>query len=79
VLTTVRMGMSVAEGAELADELLTLPADAAQRVHDQLWLRTVLVEQRRRTRIAERAGFDARADRVLAAAGGHTKIGTEVA
>lgn len=61
----VRMGMSVAEGEVLSDLLLRCPEDVAERVHDQLWLRTVLVEQRRRATIAERPAFDARADRIL--------------
>lgn len=61
----VRMGTSVAEAASLSDILLRCPADVVERVHDQLWLRTVLIEQRRRTALAERAAFDARADRLL--------------
>lgn len=61
----VRIGMTVPEGARLNDVLLRCPADVVQRVHDQLWLRTALVEQRRRVSLAERADFDRRADCLL--------------
>lgn len=62
----VRMGLSVAHSEVLADILLRCPADVTDAVLDQLWLRSVLVEQRRRTNIAERDTFDMRADRILA-------------
>jgi hypothetical protein len=63
----VRMGMSVPEAERLADLLLDCPPGARrERYLDQLWLRTVLAEQERRMRIAERDGFRARAERVLA-------------
>lgn len=62
----VRMGMPVAEAELLADLLLRLPEDVRGSVLDQLWLRTALIEQRRRMRVNERAEFDVRADRVLA-------------
>lgn len=61
----VRMGMSVAVGEELSEVLLRCPTDVAERVHDQLWLRTILVEQMRRMRIDERGPFAVRADRML--------------
>lgn len=63
----VRMSMSVVAGTRLLEILDRCPADVADRVHDQLWLRSTLVEQRRRTRIAERDAFDARADAILEA------------
>lgn len=62
----VRMGTSVAEAGRLERELHDAAPGISGRVCDQLWLRTVLVEQRRRTRIAERPTFDERADRLLA-------------
>lgn len=61
----VRMGMTMADAAALAEVYHRLPADVQAAVSDQLWLKAVLVEQRRRTRIAERPAFDARADRIL--------------
>jgi hypothetical protein len=63
----VRMGMSVAEGEALADIVLRCPEDVAARVADQLWLRTVLIEQQRRMLLDERGRFAVRADRILAA------------
>lgn len=66
----VRMGMSMQTAERLADVLLELGPDQAEvehRILDQLWLRTSLIEQRRRMRVSERAAFDARADRMLAA------------
>lgn len=39
--------------------------DHTLRVRDQLWLRAVLLEQRRRTDTDERWMFDRRADRLL--------------
>ena len=62
----VRMGMSAPDAEALSDILLRCPDDVAERVQDQLWLRSVLVEQRRRARIDERGRFDIRADRILA-------------
>lgn len=50
-----------------AENSSRLPDDVAHHVMDQLWLRTVLIEQRRRVPIVERAAFDERADRLLAA------------
>ena len=64
----VRLLMSVAEAEGLADLLSArIPSKDEQRLLDQLWLRTVLVEQWRRSRIAERPAFELRADQVLAA------------
>lgn len=59
--------MTIGEGERLRG-VLHRDADArvAERLCDQLWLRSVLIEQRRRTIIAEREKFDARADRLLA-------------
>ena len=61
----VRMGMNAADAARLSDLLPRVPDDVRRSLLDQLWLLSVLVEQRRRTRIAERAVFDARADSIL--------------
>lgn len=63
----VRMGMTADAAAEMANVLMRCPEDVRQRGLDQLWLRSVLVEQRRRTNTAERGRFDARADRILEA------------
>jgi hypothetical protein len=62
----IRINSPLEDAAELADWLLYDGPDQ-QRVLDQLWLATVLREQRRRVRIQERDAFDARADRILAA------------
>lgn len=64
--TAVRMAMTAVESELLSLVLLRAPVDVLERVGDQLWLRTVLIEQRRRTRVAERPEFDARSDRILA-------------
>lgn len=64
----VRMGMTVPEGERLSAILLRLKGDlqpVADRIHEQLWLRCVLIEQRRRVHVAERASFDQRADQLL--------------
>lgn len=66
VTVAVRMGMGVREGELLADLLPRCPQDVRGQVHEQLWLRAVFTEQRRRTNVAERPAFDARADRILA-------------
>jgi hypothetical protein len=63
----VRIGMSVVDGEALAEILPRVPADVREQIHHQLWLRTVLIEQRRRVALAERARFDERADLALAA------------
>jgi hypothetical protein len=64
----VRFVMSVAEAQLLANSLsLQTVAHVEQRILDQLWLRTLLIEQWRRTRITERRAFQERADQVLRA------------
>jgi hypothetical protein len=64
----VRLAMSVADAQVLANALSAqIAASVEQRILDQLWLRTVLIEQWRRTRIVERRAFQERADRVLSA------------
>jgi hypothetical protein len=65
----VRINMSVDDAGRVAGALRPREGRNAtvQRLMDQLWLRSVLVEQRRRTRIAERDAFDRRADVILAA------------
>ena len=64
----VRLLMSVADAEELADLLSAqITAKDEQYLLDQLWLRTVLIEQWRRVRIVDRRAFEERADRVLGA------------
>ena len=63
----VRMGDSADEARRTAAWLLGARGADGQRVLDQLWLRTILVEQRRRELLSSRPNFDERADRVLAA------------
>jgi hypothetical protein len=64
----VRLSMTLVDAQALA-ELLTLQraGPGRQRILDQLWLRTALIEQWRRTRVAERSAFQERADRTLSA------------
>jgi hypothetical protein len=60
--------MPLADASALEDALSSRIGDAdEQRILDQLWLRTALIEQWRRTRIAERRAFQERADRALGA------------
>lgn len=64
----VRLLMPLAEASALADALLSHTDDRdKQRVLDQLWLRTTLIEQSRRVRTTEREAFRERADRMLSA------------
>lgn len=64
----VRISMSVADARALADLLSAeILAGDKQRLLDQLWLRTALIEQRRRIRRNERTDFQTRADSILAA------------
>ncbi len=64
----VRFAMSVDEAQVLADILPSrIDGRDGRRLLDQLWLRTVLIEQWRRTRVAERGAFQERADRALSA------------
>jgi hypothetical protein len=60
--------MSVADAQALADLLSArISSRSEQRLLDQLWLRTVLIEQHRRVRCIERIDFGLRADRLLEA------------
>lgn len=64
----MRLLMSLSDARALADVLSSsLDDPSEQRILDQLWLRTALIEQWRRTRIAERRAFQERADRTLSA------------
>jgi hypothetical protein len=64
----VRMTMTARLVEHLADHLIDVRGTEREQVLcQQLWLRTVLIEQRRRTVMAERTAFDAQADRLLAA------------
>jgi hypothetical protein len=66
--TRVRLAMSLPE-AQALSEVLALRSVGVdgQRLLDQLWLRTVLIEQQRRIRCVERTDFRIRADRLLEA------------
>jgi hypothetical protein len=60
--------MPMGEAEQLEAQLTGLRRTAeVARLLDQLWLRSVLIEQWRRTRLNERAGFSRRADRLLSA------------
>lgn len=64
----VRLLMSVREADALAARLVEVPRTLwVRRTLDQLWLRSVLVDQWRRTRVAERSAFEIRANRILTA------------
>lgn len=64
----MRLLMSVADAERLADLLSAqTSAEDEQRLLDQLWLRTVLTEQWRRSRIFERPNFELRANQILTA------------
>jgi hypothetical protein len=63
----IRMNPSAVEAEAMSELMPRLPADVRERVLDQIWLRAVFVEQRRRTNIAERPALEARADRLLEA------------
>lgn len=63
----VRMNTVLHECEWFAENSHRIPEDVGARIMDQLWLRTVLIEQRRRMRVTERDAFDQRADRMLAA------------
>lgn len=64
----VRLLMSISDAEQLAERLTAAPpSPAVARLLDQLWLRSALIEQWRRTRLTERSSFAARADRLLAA------------
>ena len=62
----IRMGMELATAERIAELMPRFPADVRDQVKDQLWLRAIFLEQRRRTVIAERDMFDQRADKILA-------------
>lgn len=64
----VRLRMGENAARVLGEQLLAVRGTGQEgRLLDQLWLRTVMVEEWRRTHIAERAAFEACADRLLAA------------
>jgi hypothetical protein len=65
--TPVHMSMSLEEAERLDETLVTYRGSTpAVALRELLWLRAVLVEQRRRTAPDERYRFDRRADRILA-------------
>jgi hypothetical protein len=64
----VRLFLPIETAEQLETQLvLTARTPEIQRLLDQLWLRTALIEQWRRMRLSERPDFIERADRVLAA------------
>ena len=67
----VRLGSRETDSGAVAAWMLEArdagSAEHVDRVKDQIWLAVVLQEQLRRTEIAERPGFTARADRLLEA------------
>ena len=66
--TRVRLRMGETAARVLGEQLLAVRGTGREgRLLDQLWLRTVMVEEWRRTHVAERAAFEACADRLLAA------------
>lgn len=63
---TVRMSTGLAGAEWFAQNSNRLPDDVRQRIQDQLWLRAVLFQQRKRVDLAERDTYDRRADSILA-------------
>ena len=63
----VRMGMTIDEAERIAELMPRLPAPVKLRLHDQLWLKSILEEYKPRTAVAERGVFAERADRLLEA------------
>jgi hypothetical protein len=64
----IRFGMSSTDGLRLGEYLLSIRGTTEERRNlDQLWLRSVLIEQWRRTPLVERGRFEVRADRILRA------------
>src|SRR4051794_16396199 len=63
----IRMGLTVSDAESIRNYLDDHDATLTARLLDQLWLRSVLLEHRRRVRLAARLPFDERADRLLAA------------
>jgi hypothetical protein len=64
----VRLLMSDADAQALANLLSSQTGtEVEQRILDQLWLRTALIEQWRRARILDRPDFELRANHILSA------------
>lgn len=64
----IRLFMPLRDADELAHRLAAEAlTPQVQRLLDQLWLRSVLIEQWRRTGLSERGEFHRRADRILGA------------
>lgn len=61
----VRVTMAIADAEALSTLMLDAPPAVSEQLSDQLWLRTVLLEQRRRTPRADRGAYDTVADRIL--------------
>jgi hypothetical protein len=75
----VRLQMSIAEAERLRDLLIAVRGSRQHALlHDALWLRTLLIEQRRQVPIAEWDAYTRRADallrRLLAAAAGAESV-----
>jgi hypothetical protein len=62
----IRMGTGALSEADTADWLLRHRGDVGRRIADQVWLRAILMEQRKRTALGERDAYDERADAILA-------------
>ncbi|MDQ3933691.1 MAG: hypothetical protein M3340_03570 [Actinomycetota bacterium] len=62
----MRLDMTIDEAEQLRDRLIDSRGSLRHSLlHDALWLRTVLVEQRRRVPLAERDAYTRRADAIL--------------
>lgn len=72
----VRLLMPLRDADILGAELLGSPTDdRIRRLLDQLWLRSVMIKQWRRTPRAERVAFEARANNILGSLDPDIKIG----
>ena len=62
----MRLDMTLGDAGQLRDGLIACRGSRQHAVlQDALWLRTVLIEQRRRVPTAERGAYTRRADGVL--------------
>lgn len=62
----MRLDMTIDEAVRLRDRLIELRGSRRHSLlHEALWLRTVLVEQRRKIPLTERDAYTQRADAIL--------------